>query len=414
MNLKEILKSKFGYNSFRPLQREIIESVLAGNDTLAILPTSAGKSLTFQLPAMILPGLTIVISPLISLMKDQHDNLTNNGIPSAILNSTKTVKQKREIAERLKAEEIKILYLSAEGIQNIKLLSFLKRLNVSLIVHDECHVASIWSHDFRPAYGKLAHLKDIFPETPCIGLTATATQRVIEETINLLGMRNPKIFKESFDRPNLLIEVREKTDIYSDLLKLYGETYNNGANIIYCISRQETVDLSIKIGTFNKHRGKSDYYHGGRNKKDRERVQNEFMNGRITDLVATSAFGMGVNKLDVRVLIHASMPQSIPDLQQQIGRAGRDGRVSKCVVYYDPDDICRWEYIIDTTTAVTEKDTHEEAKIKLQHRENQYAMLRDVSDYCESSECRRKTLLAYFGEYHPGNCQRCNICLKGG
>jgi ATP-dependent DNA helicase RecQ len=438
----QALKRHFGHNSFRPLQHDIIESVLAGNDTVAILPTGSGKSITFQLPAMILPGLAVVISPLISLMKDQVDQLRKNGIPAAVYNSTVSESGKRDIFRKLAGGEIKILYISAEGIQAPRLLNFLTSLNVSLIAHDECHVGSAWSHDFRPAFGKLGKLRTNFPNTPIIAVTATATEAVREDICRLLALRQPKVFISSFDRPNLIIQVKRSYSFYNDLNEVIGLNRHTGSTIVYCISRGETVGISQYIESLGY--GKTNFYHGGMKKDERRKVQEHFINGKIKTVVATTAFGMGIDKLDVRLVINATMSKSLENYYQEIGRGGRNAELAKVVILYNPDDFNRWKYLIDKKTDTNrlgekinnnlmiitdyngepiskvraqylQKENNclnEQIKQKLNSRDIQTEKLKEVRRYAESVECRRKTILGHFGEvYEKDNCGKCDVCI---
>jgi ATP-dependent DNA helicase RecQ len=409
MTLEKSLKQHFGFNSFRPLQREIIQSVLGGYDTLAILPTSSGKSLCYQFPSVIFPGLTIVISPLISLMQDQHHSLTKNGINSAVYNSTKTVVEKRDIIRRLAAGKIKLLYLSAEGIQNQELLHFLKGLKVSLIAHDESHVGSQWKDNFRVAYAKLGRLRNEFPDVPVMAVTATATPEVKQDIIDGLALKNPQVFQSSFDRPNLFIEVRRSYNLYDGLNIIFQLNDHNGSTIVYCVTKDQTISVSQYIESLGM--GKCGYYHGGMKKNDRKEVQEAFISGKIKTICATTAFGMGIDKPDVRLVIHIAISKTMENMYQEIGRAGRDGKLSKCIMLYNPGDIGLWEFIIDQGTKWKDDATKEQISRKLVSRERQKEMLNKVVRYAESRICRRKAILEHFGEPHPGNCGKCDVCV---
>lgn len=407
--LEKILKKYFNYNSFRQNQKEPIESVLSGNDTILIAPTGNGKSICFQLPAIILNGVTLVISPLISLMKDQVDNLNKKGIPAAFLNSTLDKAQEREIYRKLSGRVIKLLYCSPERIQNHQFRNFLTAMKISLIAIDEAHCISGWGHDFRPSYAKLSILRTMFPTVPIIALTATATEKVKNDIRVQLALRNPNIFMSSFDRPNLLIQVKRSNNAYDDLAKI-GIDHHTGSNIIYCVTKNETIGISQYIESIGL--GTVAYYHGKMKKDDRKAVQEGFMDGSIKTVVATTAFGMGIDKSDVRIVVHIGLPKTMENYYQEIGRAGRDGKLSKCVTFYNPGDIGLWEFIIEKTTNWKDDATDEEIKKKLASRDRQKAALRKVAQYMESDVCRRKTILEHFGEYYAGNCGKCDVCIS--
>lgn len=411
MNLNQQLKKYFGHDEFRPNQKEIIESVLAGNDTLAVLPTGMGKSICFQLTAMILPGLTIVISPLISLMKDHNDGLSKKGIPSAAYNSNLKPPEKRQILRDLATGLIKILYISAEGIQSEELLNFLKSLNISLIAHDECHVGSEWSQDFRPAYGKLGRLRVHFPSVPVIGVTATATPIVRNDIIRLLAMRQPNTFIAPVDRSNLRIEVRGSYGMFNDISNVPLNNHD-GANIVYCITKKQTIELAQYVKMIGM--GTADYYHGEsstKNKEHRRRVQEGFMSGKIKTVFATTAFGMGIDKDNVRIVVHMGISKTMENYVQETGRAGRDGKLSQCVMFWDESSINSWEKIILQKTSWKKEATNDEVKEKMKSRERQKDALRKVVNYVEADVCRRITILDHFGESHTGNCGKCDVCL---
>jgi ATP-dependent DNA helicase RecQ len=408
MDINKALKKYFGHNEFRPNQEEVIKSVLAGNDTLVVAPTGGGKSLCFQLPALTINGVALVISPLISLMKDQVDQLNDKGIPSAFLNSTLDKAQEREIIRKLSGGVIKLLYCSPERIQNIQFRTYLKSMNVSLIAIDEAHCISQWGHDFRQAYTRLSVLRIMFPNIPIIALTATATSKVKSDIRLQLALRNPNIFKASFDRPNLLIQVKRSNNVYDDLAKI-GLDHHPGSNIIYCVTKNETIGVSQYIESIGL--GTVGYYHGGMKKDDRKAVQEGFKDGSIKTVVATTAFGMGIDKSDVRIVVHVGISKTMENYYQEIGRAGRDGKLSKCVTFYNPGDIDLWEFIIEKNASCKNDATVEEIKNKLNSRDQQKIALRKVAQYMESHVCRRKTILEHFGEYHPGNCRKCDVCI---
>ena len=322
MTLHQSLKKQFGFNSFRDNQEDVIKSILSGNDTVLIAPTGGGKSLCFQLPASILDDVTLVISPLISLMKDQVDSVISKGIPAAFLNSTNGEPEKRDIKRRLISGEIKLLYCSPERLMGLKFQSFLRSLKISLIAIDEAHCISQWGHDFRRSYARLSILQKMFPATPIIALTATATPKVKEDIIKQLALRQPKVFMSSFDRPNLLFQTQRSRDIYDDIAEV-GLNHHPGSNIIYCVTFAQTIAMAEYIKHIGL--GSAAYYHGRMKNNNREIIQEEFMSGKIKTVVATTAFGMGIDKPDVRLVIHAGIAKTIENMYQEAGRAGRDG-----------------------------------------------------------------------------------------
>lgn len=403
------LKKYFGFNSFRDNQENVIKSVLSGNDTVLVAPTGGGKSLCFQLPALILEGVTLVISPLISLMKDQTDQLNSKGIPAAYLNSTNSEVEKRDIIRRSVSGKIKLLYCSPERLMNNAFQLFLNSLNISLIAIDEAHCISQWGHDFRKSYAKLSVLRKIFPSIPIIALTATATSHVKQDIIRLLILRQPKIFMSSFDRPTLLIQVQRSRNIYDDI-KMIGLNHHAGSNIIYCVTTSMTIAMAEYINSIGL--GPAAYYHGKMKKNDRKAIQERFMSREIKTIIATTAFGMGINKSDIRIVIHAGISKTMENMYQEIGRAGRDGKLSKCITFYDPEDIGLWEFIIEKTTNWKDWATKEEIAQKLASRDRQKEALAKVVQYANSNVCRRITILGHFGEHHPGNCGKCDICLN--
>jgi ATP-dependent DNA helicase RecQ len=408
MNLNQPLKKHFGHNEFRPQQKEVIESVLAGNDTILIAPTGGGKSLCYQLPAVILNGLTLVISPLISLMKDQVDQLNDKGIPAAFLNSTLSKAEERDIYRKLSGGVIKLLYCSPERMNNYEFKNFLKAMKISFIAIDEAHCISQWGHDFRTAYAKLSVLRTMFPSIPIVALTATATSKIVDDIRMQLALRSPNIFTSSFDRPNLLIQVKRSNSPYDDLAKI-GLDHHNGSNIIYCVTKNEVIGVAQYIESMGL--GTAAYYHGKMKKDDRNAVQEGFMKGTIKTVVATTAFGMGIDKPDVRIVINVGISKTIENYYQEIGRAGRDGRLSKCITFYNPGDFGLWEFIIEKSTSWKDDATDEEVKKKLASRDRQITALRKVVQYVESHECRRKIILGHFGEHYSGNCGKCDVCL---
>jgi len=394
---KALLKQYFGYESFRPLQAEIIDHVVAGNDCFVLMPTGGGKSLCYQLPALKFDGLTLVISPLIALMKDQVDALKACGVDAELINSSLTPKQIGEVFGRIRANKVKILYVAPERFSADGFLEFLESLKVSLIAVDEAHCISEWGHDFRPDYRRLSLLKKLFPSTPLIALTATATQRVRQDIVNQLQLRHARTFVSSFNRENLHIRVIEKKQAFPKLLNLL-EKYRDESVIIYCFSRRETEEIAQDLRS---HGFKAQAYHAGLGAKERSLAQELFIKDEVSIIVATIAFGMGIDKPDVRLVVHYTYPKTLEGYYQEIGRAGRDGLISECVLFYTYADTRKHEYFID----MIEDDLARE-----RYREK----LREVMTFAELPTCRKKYLLRYFGEEMASdNCGACDVCLAG-
>ena len=396
----DLLKQYFGYDHFRPLQEEIISNVLASNDSLVIMPTGGGKSLCYQLPALRLGGITLVVSPLIALMKDQVDGLKANGIKAEFINSTLPYQEMVRIRGEALRGEIKILYVSPERLALDGFQSLLNNLNVSLVAVDEAHCISEWGHDFRPDYRGLGALRRSMPDVPFIALTATATHRVRDDIVTQLGLQNPQRFVASFNRANLNYEVRPKRNSFGQLVELL-ESRRNQSAIIYCFSRKETEELAVDLQGLSL---KARPYHAGMDTEARRRTQEEFIAGEFPIVVATIAFGMGIDKPDVRLVVHYSIPKSLEGYYQETGRAGRDGLPSDCVLFYSYGDKSRQEFFINRI-----EDDLERKKAN--------DKLNQVIDYCQLQTCRRRYLLDYFGDETVSNdassndCQGCDICL---
>ncbi|MXZ02389.1 MAG: ATP-dependent DNA helicase RecQ, partial [Chloroflexi bacterium] len=339
----DLLKQYFGYDHFRPLQEEIISNVLVGNDSLVIMPTGGGKSLCYQLPALRLEGITLVVSPLIALMKDQVDGLKANGIKAEFINSTLPYQEMVRIRGEALRGEIKILYVSPERLSLDGFQSLLNSLNVSLVAVDEAHCISEWGHDFRPDYRGLGALRRSMSDVPFIALTATATHRVRDDIVTQLGLQNPQRFVASFNRANLNYEVRPKRNSFGQLVELL-ESRRNQSVIIYCFSRKETEELAVDLQGLSL---KARPYHAGMDAEARRRTQEEFIAGKFPIVVATIAFGMGIDKPDVRLVVHYSLPKSLEGYYQETGRAGRDGLPSDCVLFYSYGDKSRQEFSIN-------------------------------------------------------------------
>jgi ATP-dependent DNA helicase RecQ len=392
---EEILKKYWGYSSFQPLQQEIIGSVLSGNDTLAIMATGGGKSLCYQLPTLCRGGLTLVISPLIALMKDQVDDLNRRGIPAAAWNSSLESRERVSISESLKNGSLRLLFVSPERCVQTNFLKSLESCQVHLIAIDEAHCISGWGHNFRPEYRQLSQLRKIFSDVPIIALTATATPEVRKDIIQQLGLSRTREFVGSFDRKNLQYRVMEKKNPHIFLQHYLGQ-HRNDSGIIYCLSRNETEEIA---GMLKKRGFRALAYHAGLSPQVRESAQDAFLKGEVKIVCATVAFGMGIDKPDVRFVIHYCLPRSLESYYQETGRAGRDGKYSECILLYSRADHGRLRSMIG-------HDGENENNLRISLKK-----LQGMADYCETTTCRRKHLLRYFGEAYPAdNCGSCDSC----
>ena len=390
-----LLKTRFGFDQFRPGQEQIINNALASKDTFVIMPTGGGKSLCYQLPALKLDGLTLVVSPLIALMKDQVDALKANGIAAEFINSALTYNEIERVQSEARAGRIKILYLAPERLALQSFQNFLTALKVSLIAIDEAHCISEWGHDFRPDYRNLIMLRRDFPNVPVMALTATATEKVRQDIAAQLGLAKAKIFLASFDRPNLTYIVRPKRNAFDNLITIL-EKHKNSPVIIYCFSRKDTENIAddLRQEGFN-----ALPYHAGLDSIVRKQTQEKFIRDELQIITATIAFGMGIDKPDIRLIVHYNLPKSIEGYYQETGRAGRDGLPSECVLFYSFGDTKKHYFFIDQIE-------------NNQEQENADKKLRQVVEFCELNTCRREFLLAYFGEVTTvAGCNGCDICL---
>ena len=394
MDINHILQRYFGYSSFRPNQREIIENVMAGHDSLVLMPTGGGKSLCYQIPALAMKGTAIVVSPLISLMQDQVEALRANGIDAAALNSNNGMEEDTVIRRKCLSGDLKLLYISPERLM-AEMQYLLRSIDISLFAIDEAHCISQWGHDFRPEYTQLGTIRSMFPQVPIMALTATADKITRSDILEQLKLQDPRIFISSFDRPNLSLTVRRESTKKEKLkyIRRFIDWHKDDPGIIYCLSRKNTEMLAEELQAWGL---KAEAYHAGMDALDRNRVQEQFKLDRIQVVCATVAFGMGIDKGNVRWVIHYNMPKSIESFYQEIGRAGRDGAPADTVLFYS------WGDIVQLSKFADESGQAEVNKEKLQR----------MQDYAESGICRRRILLNYFGEQTDHNCGHCDVCIN--
>lgn len=391
-----MLKTVFGYDAFKPFQREIIEAVMAGHDCLAVLPTGGGKSLCYQIPALLLSGTTLVVSPLIALMRDQVAALTAAGVDAVFINSSLEPEERRSIETRVRNGTVRLLYAAPESLSGDRLLSLIDTVSPSLIVVDEAHCVSEWGHDFRPEYRGLAALRRRFPRAVWLATTATATERVRADIVDNLGLLRPAVFLGGFDRPNLHISVVPKQELKRRLLG-FALARADQSGIVYCGSRRRTEELAAHLCASGI---KAAAYHAGMNSDDRSRVQEAFVRDDVLVVVATVAFGMGIDKPDVRWVVHVDLPKSLENYYQEIGRAGRDGLPADCLLYYSAADVMVASRLFD--------------ELPEEQRRAALGRLGAMRDYVESDRCRRSLILEHFGEPHDGSlCGTCDNCLAG-
>lgn len=393
MNALEILKRVFGYDTFRDQQEQIIQSVLDGHDTLVLMPTGGGKSLCYQVPALVKEGLAIVVSPLIALMKDQVDALRIAGVEAAFLNSTQSAAEQRDIVRKIESREMKLLYVAPERV-NEKFWSFLQTLHISLFAIDEAHCISHWGHDFRPDYLNLAAIKTIFPQTPVIALTATADDLTRKDILERLKLDHPQIFVSSFNRPNITYLIEPKRDSYERLVDFLNERQED-SGVVYCLSRNSTEDVARRLAEDG---FSSLPYHAGLPREQRADHQDKFLKDEVKIMVATIAFGMGIDKSNVRFVVHMDLPKNIESYYQETGRAGRDGLPSTALLFYTYADVIKLRSFVEV------ENNSEQSDIMLKK-------LDQMASFCSGKMCRRRYLLNYFDEKASYYCGNCDICL---
>jgi ATP-dependent DNA helicase RecQ len=394
--LEDAIHRFWGYTTFRPLQREAMDAVLAGRDSIVVLPTGGGKSLCFQAPAVVQPGLALIVSPLISLMKDQVDTLVGNGVPAALYNSSLSASEKAEVTAGLRQQRYRLLYVSPErlvGEGSDRFLSLISSCGVSFVAVDEAHCISQWGHDFRPEYRQLGRLRELLPGVGLHAYTATATARVRRDIATQLQLRNPIEFVGSFDRPNLLYRALPRATLKRQLTEVLGR-HQREAGIVYCTSRREVDALAAWLSGMGT---PALPYHAGLSDSERSRHQDAFLSERADVIVATVAFGMGIDRSDVRFVVHAGAPRSLEHYQQESGRAGRDGLEAECLLIHSPADFMKWRMMLEQSGELTDAAA---------------GLLRQMERYATSVGCRHRHLAEYFGDTFPKDrCGACDYCL---
>lgn len=404
MDKKDVLKKYFGYDTFRGAQEELIDSIFSGRDTLGIMPTGAGKSLCYQIPALMFDGITLVISPLISLMKDQVGSLNQAGIHAAYLNSSLTAAQYYKALSLARQGRYPIIYVAPERLMTAEFLDFAMHVKIAMVAVDEAHCVSQWGQDFRPGYLKIVDFIKMLPERPVVSaFTATATKEVREDILAILELDNPKVAVTGFDRENLFFSVQTPVDRYG-AIKEYLRCHPNESGIIYCLTRKQVEDVCGRLirDGFSVTR-----YHAGLSDAERRTNQDDFIYDRVPVMAATNAFGMGIDKSNVRFVLHCGMPKNLESYYQEAGRAGRDGEPAECILYYKGQDVITNRLFIDNDQDRQEMDRETRELIRERDRER----LKKMTLYCFTRDCLRGYILRYFGEYGKKSCGYCSNCL---
>ncbi len=406
MDGQELLRKYFGHDAFRPAQKRVIEHILSGKDVLAIMPTGAGKSICYQIPALMLDGVTLVVSPLISLMRDQVMALVHSGIPAAYLNSSLSAQQQAEVLRRARKGAYRLLYVAPERLMSESFLAFASEVEIPMVTVDEAHCISRWGPDFRPSYLKITDFIAQLPRRPVISaFTATATRRVRQDIVHALRLRSPEVTVTGFDRKNLYFEVQEPKDRDSAVLELVRQRKGE-SGIIYCLTRKN-VEAVCEL--LCRHGIGAVRYHAGLGAAERQFNQEEFLCDRMPVMVATNAFGMGIDKSNVSYVIHYNMPRDMESYYQEAGRAGRDGSAADCILLYSPRDIRIHQFLINEggdNEALSEQEAE-------QLRQSELHRLQHMVYYCQSKTCLRQRILKYFGEELQTPCGNCSVCMKG-
>lgn len=391
----------WGFPSLRPLQEQAIAAALAGRDSLVVLPTGGGKSLCYQAPAVVRGGVTVVVSPLISLMKDQVDGLVRIGVPAARLDSSMSYDERAEVVEAIRGGKVRLVFISPERLINTDVYRLLRDAGTHTVAVDEAHCVSHWGHDFRPEYRQLARLREFFPGVALHGYTATATERVRRDIVEQLGLNSPEVIVGNFDRPNLTYRVLPRVDLLGQVREVI-DRHRGDAGIVYCLRRRDVDDVTSALRAAGY---KAAPYHAGMTAEDRRDTQEAFAAENVDIVVATVAFGMGIDRSNVRYVVHAAMPKSVEHYQQETGRAGRDGLPSECVLLYSGADLITLKSIILKSAA--------EAGAAPEYTEASLKHLDDMGRYCRGAVCRHKALVQYFGQDYPApSCHACDLCLK--